>query len=504
MIGRFSAPLRRSAGVLLPLSALPSRGPIGDYGPAAYAFLDWLAKANQRYWQILPLSLPDSHGSPYASPSSLAASWLYVSPEILQRDGLLPGTFRWPTAVTSRARYRQAAAMKWRVVVASFHHFTASASPAQRRSFNDFRRSEQWWLTDYTVYQALKDRQGGLPWWRWPKAWQRPASARAHLDTRLRRRIDIHAYAQWLGWQQWQALRAYAHRRGVRIIGDIPFYVQDDSADVWASRSLFALRANGRPRSVAGVPPDDFNHQGQRWGNPVYAWSIHQRQKFSWWVQRCWRAAELFDLTRLDHFQGLAETYHIPATAQDGRRGVWVPTPGHRLLATILRRLPKMQFIAEDVGHPEPDAEYLRRHYHLPGIRLLPFAWNGLPRNIHHPQFLIENSLYYTSTHDTNTISGWWRHDAKWYERLHLQEFAGSIRRPVSRQLIDLAYASRARVVMVAVQDILGLGAAARFNRPGRRRGNWTWRLRPGQLTRTQAAFLHRLTYRHRRRRQGE
>lgn len=483
----------RAAGVLLPVSALPSAGPIGDFGPAARQFIDWLHRAGQRFWQVLPLTIPDSHGSPYASPSSLAGNWLYINPEELQRQGLLPGSGGFNQHPTSAVRYRATKAQKWAIIRASCAYFERTATPRQRRAWNAFRQDQRWWLTDFTLYQAIKDRFRGQPWWRWPKHWRLPASARAHLDSRLRRRMDIHAYAQWLFWLQWQAIRVYAHRRGVTIIGDMPFYVQDDSVDVWAFRQLFDLRANGRPRVVSGVPPDNFNPRGQRWGSPIFRWASHRREHFAWWVGRCLRAAELYNLTRIDHFQGFAETFHIPSDARDGRRGAWIKTPGHELLRAIFRRLPAKRFIAEDVGHPEPDAEYLRRHYHLPAIRILTFAWNGLPHNMHHPKFLTTDCLYYTSTHDTNTIVGWWRQDAKWYEHLHVREEAGPIRLPLAEHMLRIVYASRAKVAMAAAQDVLGLGGPARLNRPGRRRGNWSWRLRPGQLSPARARLLRRL-----------
>ncbi len=484
---------RRAAGVLLPISALPSPGPIGDLGPAAYTFVDWLVRAGQRYWQILPLSLPDSHGSPYASPSSMAGNWMYVSQHELIRTHLLSPKERPIRSMTAKVIYRQAARVKWQMIRRSWKYFHQHGFADQHRSLVRFRQDNANWLTDFTLYQALKDRRRHQAWWTWPSEWRSPVRARQHLDWRLRRQMDIHAYAQWLFTQQWQRLHDYAHRRRIDLIGDLPFYVQDDSVEVWSRPRLFELDRRGRPRVVSGVPADDFSRTGQRWGNPVYRWSTHRREHFSWWRERLGQLNRRVDVVRLDHFQGFAETYHIPANAPDGRRGTWVKTPGHQLLRTLVRHLPRLRIVAEDIGHPEPDAEYLRHHYGFPGIRLLQFGWSGLPDNMHHLQYVPTNCLYFTSTHDTKTIIAWW-HQAKWYERKHFRDWTGRLPGPIHWQIISVAYHSRAKVAMVPAQDILGQGKAARLNRPGRVRGNWSWRMPSAGLPITLATKFRKLT----------
>lgn len=483
---------RRAAGVFLPISALPSPGLIGDFGPAAYAFVDWLARAGQRYWQILPLAIVDAQGSPYASPSSMAGNCLYLNEQLLQDEDLLPPGRLVRPPVTSGVQYRAAAKIKWRMIRKSWQYFQTHATAKQRQQFVTFRRAEASWLTDFTLYQAIKDRQGHRPWWRWPAKWRRPVHARRHLDRRLRGRMDLQAYAQWLFEQQWQRLHAYARKQGIELIGDLPFYVQDDSVEAWTQPELFDLDRRGLPHEVAGVPPDDFSRTGQRWGNPVYHWAGHQQQGFSWWVERLRRLRRLVDVVRFDHFQGLAETFHIPVKSPDGRQGAWVKTPGHALIKTIIRRNKGLRLVAEDIGHPEPDAESLRRQYHFPGIRLLEFGWSGLPKNFHHPYFVPSDCLYFTSSHDSNTLAGWWP-QSKWWERKHFHEWAGRSSDPIAWQAIRVAYRSRARVIMVPVQDILGLGKEARLNKPGRIRRNWVWRVPAGRLTVSRARRLQRL-----------
>ncbi len=484
---------RRSSGVLLPISALPSSGPIGDFGPAAFAFIDWLAAAGQHYWQILPLLLPDSHGSPYASPSGMAGNWMLISQTKLIEAGLLPPKDFFDGRIAEQVVYRQVARIKWQMIRRSWHHLQAYGTARQHREFIFWRRENADWLLDYTLYQAVKDRHQHQPWWTWQKKWRDPVSARKNLDAGLRRQMDLHAYAQWVFQRQWDQVHRYAKKHRVDIIGDLPFYVQDDSVEVWSQPKLFKLTPSGRPKVVAGVPADVFSRTGQRWGNPVYDWPHHRRQKFSWWQGRVGRLSQWVDVIRFDHFQGFAETFHVSSKARDGQRGQWDKTPGHELLPAILRRVPKLRGVAEDIGHPEPNAEQLRRHYHFPGIRIMQFGWSGLPQNIHHLRYVPEDCIYFTSGHDTNTVVGWWHH-AKWYEHKHFREWAGRLPGPIQWQVISVVMHSRARLAMVAMQDLLGLGQEARLNRPGRVRGNWNWRMPRKALSLSLAGQLRRQT----------
>lgn len=487
---------RRLAGILCPVSSLPSRWGIGDFGPAAYDFVKWLAAAGQKYWQVLPLSIPDSVGSPYASPSSLAGSWLYLSPERLTAVGLLPAAAVPRRRVNGRpVRYRQVEADKKRILWQSFLCFENSLRPAVRSSFAAWRKNNEW-AEEFALFQAIKDQQRGRPWWQWPKKFRKPTTARGHLTKRLRRRQMFHLFLQWQFTEQWGRLRSYAHRRGVKIIGDLPFYAQRDSVEVWTHPELFLLDRGGRPTMVAGTPPDGFNHFGQKWGNPVYRWSAHRRNNFAWWAQRLRVCRTRFDLIRFDHFRGLVSTWHIPARDADARRGRWVASPGRALLQRWRQLFGRLPIVAEDLGHHTPLVSQLRRRFKLDAVRVLLFGWNGLPENFHQPDYLAPDSFYYTSIHDTNTINGWWRDEAEWYERQRLRQYLGGDTSELHWQAIAAVYRNKEHVAMVAVQDVLGLGSAGRINRPGRRRGNWTWRLRPGALTPAMAKRLASLTIR--------
>lgn len=485
----------RLAGIVCPISALPSRWGIGDFGRAAYDFVDWLEAAGQSYWQVLPLTIPDSVGSPYASPSSLAGSWLYLSPESLVQAGLLPAAVvpRRP-ASSPPVLYRRSAAKKKKLLWQSFVVFEQIASPSTLRRYARFVEKNQSWLPDFTLFYALKDRHQGRPWWQWPKKFQHPATARRALDSRLVRRQMFQAYLQWIFSEQWGELKTYAHRHGVRILGDLPFYVQRDSVEVWSHPELFLLDRRRQPQVVAGTPPDNFNPDGQRWGNPVYRWSAHRRTKFSWWTERLAVSLQRFDLVRVDHFRGLVATWHFPARVKS-TRGRWVASPGRELLRTWQKRWPRLPIVAEDLGLSSPAVTTLRRAFRIDCVRVFVFAWNGLPDNFHHPDHLVPDSWYYSSIHDSNTMIGWWRDEAKRYERQHLRDYLGRTTADLTWSAIAAVYRNREHVAMIPVQDVLGLGSTGRFNRPGQERGNWRWRLGPKALTQSMAKKLNRLVH---------
>lgn len=488
--------IRRMSGVVLPVASLPGPFGIGDVGPQAYAFVDWLARAGQRAWQILPLSIPDSTGSPYASLSGEAGNWLLISPEKLEARGLLPRRGIVAPHQAGAIRYRRVFREKWRIIKAAYQHFQVHGDARQHHDFAAFVDQESDWLDDYVLFQALKDRHQQAPWWEWKSVYRKAATARQHLDDRLRLSMDIHAFAQWVWADQWRELHRYARRRGVQLIGDLPFFVRTDSVDVWAHPQLFLLNRHGLPTVVAGVVPDAFSKTGQRWGNPQYHWSAHRRQKFEWWVRRLRVLNERCDWIRFDHFRGLMHTWHIPAAQPDARRGAWVASPGAQLLRTVKRRIPDIRLIAEDLGPEAVGADHLRRTFHIPTIRLMVFGWNGLPNNPHALTAIRPDVVLYTSNHDTDTFAGWWRTEARWYER---RAFRGVMRddESVAQAAVRIAAESSAAIALFPVQDILGLGASARINKPGRRRGNWAWRLREGQLDGQTARQLRRLTMRY-------
>lgn len=486
-------PRRKVSGILLPVSALPGPYGIGDLGPEAFRFIDWLHRAKQHRWQVLPLTIPDSTGSPYASLSGEAGNWLFISPEELQKDNLLPPDFQ-PTRIAGRAvPYRQVMKTKWQLVRASAQYFQRQATARQRQAFQAFRRRQSAWLEDYTLFQALKDRHQQRPWWTWAAGWRKPQLARRNLDAHLQHQMRLHAYAQWLFAQQWDKLHAYAHRQGISIIGDLPFFVRTDSVDVWAHPELFLLNQRGLPSVVAGVPPDYFARDGQRWGNPLYHWTAHRRTNWQWWIERIRRLQGRCDVIRFDHFRGLVHTWHIPPAAANARRGWWVSSPGASLLRTLKKRVPGLDLVVEDLGNGTNNGDQLRRDFHLPTIRVFIFGWNGLPHNPHVVGSITPDTVFNTSNHDTNTVAGWWRDEAKKYERRNLLKRLKKITN-IAWPSIELAWSTPASTVIAPIQDVLGLGSAARFNRPGKQRGNWAWRLNNKQLTGALALRLARLT----------
>ncbi len=482
-----------SSGVLLALTSLPGPFGVGDLGPEAFRFIDWLQVAGQRYWQILPLAIPDGTGSPYASLSSAAGNWLLISPEVLWKDGLLPTKPRPPSRSPSIVSYKSITVAKWKLVRTSYTHFVSHATLVQRRSYAEFQKKSHEWLDDYALFQAVKDRHQQQPWWSWEKQWQSPKEARQYLDRHMEKQLAVHMYAQWLWAEQWSRVRTYAHRHGVQIIGDMPFFIRTDSVDVWANRNLFLLDKHGSPTVVAGVPPDAFSRDGQRWGNPLYNWPAHRRQQYKWWIGRFRRLASRVDVIRFDHFRGLINTWHIPQRAENARTGKWVPSPGFELLRQVKRHVPHLRLIAEDLGPGKAHADGLRRAFHAPTIRLLMFGWNGLPNNPHAPETIANDTVYYTANHDTNTTVGWWRDEAKWYERLHVRERLHQVD-DIAWQSMAVAMQTTSQITIAPMQDILRLGTRGRFNRPGRRRGNWGWRLRTDQVSPVVAKQLRRLT----------
>ncbi|MFO7638431.1 MAG: 4-alpha-glucanotransferase [bacterium] len=472
----------RTAGVLLHVSSLPGPHGIGDFGPAAQAFADWLAAAGFRWWQVLPLNPTDPFygSSPYRSISSNALSPLFISPELLVRDRLLaPGETRPPRFPSARADYPGAS--RWKRDLLDRAVGRALPDPAFRR----FCAAESGWLDDYALFAALKRRFGGVAWTAWPSPQRdREPAALTRAADELGSEVRRHRFVQFLLDRQWRELRRHCHRRGIRIIGDLPMYPDHDSADVWANRHYFKLDRQGLPRFAAGVPPDYFSRTGQLWGNPVYDWRVLVRDGFDWWFNRCARALRLFDVVRLDHFRGLVAYWQVPAGERTAERGRWVRAPGAKLLAALNVEFPDLPFIAEDLGHITPAVERARCRAGLPGMKVAVFGF-GRHRSPHRPDLVPADAVLYSSTHDTNTLRGWLEEEAGPEERRRANE-------PDAGTLLEACLASPAGLVIFPAQDLLGLDARARMNTPGTTSGNWRWRLPAGGLTDALAAELRR------------
>lgn len=488
--------LPRQAGLLLPLASLPGGYGSGDLGPAAYAWVDFLHQAGHRLWQILPFHPTGPGHSPYAAPSVFAGNPLLISPELLQRQGLvtqeeLAGA---PPFAAERVDYARAGAWKERLLRLAFTRFYRQGLPPAYATFVAENRD---WLEDYSLFMALKRHFAGRAWYEWePAVARRDSKALASLRERLAEEVTYQRFVQFVFFQQWRQLKDYAARQGVGIIGDLPLYVAADSSDVWAHPELFALDEGGRPAKVAGVPPDYFSPTGQLWGQPLYNWSRLATDDYRWWRARLAHLLRLVDVVRFDHFRGLVAYWEVPAGAPDARAGRWVPGPGAAFFAALRRQLGDVPIIAEDLGFITPDVEALRRKLGLPGMTVLQFAWTPDARGRYRPPAIAEDTVVYTGTHDNDTTAGWYKQcltaapaEAACAARyLSLTPDMSDL--AVSWRFMECAYASPARTAIVPLQDVLGLDSAARLNIPGTAYGNWEWRCPPGALTPALASRL--------------
>lgn len=461
---------RRRAGVLLHPVSLPGPGEQGRIGAAAHHFLDWLRAGGFTVWQVLPLGPVHADRSPYNTLSSHAGEPALVSRAMAAAEGLGPEA---DDGAPPDADWLDAA----------WARFERDAPAAVRAEWKDFLRTARPWLEDWALFAALREAEGEAPWWTWPT----PLRDREPTALRAARRAHApalarHRYVQFLFHRQWQAVRAAARARGILLFGDLPLFVALDSADVWAHRHLFALDGAGRPLRVAGVPPDYFSEAGQLWGNPLYNWEAMARERFRWWVERVRTQLGRFDLVRIDHFRGLEACWEIPAGARDAREGRWVPVPGERLLERLRRAFGALPLVAEDLGVITPEVDRLRERFCLPGMRVLQFAFGGDAGNPHLPHNHVPGCVVYTGTHDNDTTCGWHAAlDAG--ARAHLEAYLGALAaEPMPWPLVRLALASVARLAVMPMQDLLGLGSEARMNRPGRAEGNWRWRFQWEQV----------------------
>ncbi|MCP3960416.1 MAG: 4-alpha-glucanotransferase [bacterium] len=486
--------MRRSSGILLHPTSLPGRFGIGDLGPEADRFLDWVRDAGAGWWQVLPLTAPDSHGSPYSCPSAFAGNPLLISPELLHRQGLLEDSDLddVPAFPAGRVAFAEVGAWKSRLLRRSWELFGRRATAEQRESLERFRETKRAWLDDWTLFATLKRHHEDRGWWQWDDALRRrepdaiEAARREHGDE-----IDVHAYLQWLFFDQWQRLKDAARERGIRMIGDLPIYVALDSAEVWASPWLFELDDDGRPLAVSGCPPDDYSDTGQLWGNPLYRWDRMAEDGYSWWVARLSAALETSDLVRIDHFRGFAGFWRVPAGDETAENGAWVDGPGMALFDALREALGELPLIAEDLGVITPDVEELRRDAGLPGMKVLQFAF-GAPNSEYLPHRYERDSVVYTGTHDNDTTRGWYRGLDRAAKR-RVRAYSGSGARRVHQALIRLAYTSAADLAVVPMQDVLGLGSEARMNTPAVEGGNWSWRLEESMLDPKAAGRLRSL-----------
>jgi 4-alpha-glucanotransferase len=479
--------LPRCNGIWLPLFSLPSRFGIGDLGPAAYRFVDFLKKSGQRVWQLLPLTptTARSDHSPYHGTSTFAFNPLLISPELLVEEMLLE-----KREITMSFRFPEAN-IDYAVVGRCKRAFLATACRRFQRvpaaeGYPSFCQAQAGWLDDYARFTAFKAYFRGAPWNRWPAAIRhRRSEATTALARHLRDRIERIKIVQYLFHRQLIRLRNYCRANGVVLFGDLPIYVRHDSADTWSRPKLFKLTEDGRPAAVSGVPPDYFSTTGQLWGHPVFRWSNHRRTRYDWWVRRFTHHLDLFDLLRIDHFRGLVAYWEVPAGRRTAAAGRWVAAPAEDFFAELAQRLPRLALIAEDLGWITDDVRRLMQRHGLTGMRVLQFGFSGDPAsNANAPMHVPENCVVYSGTHDNNTVRGWFATEATPLEKMGLAAVIGGWPDPagVARQLIRLTMGSRARLAMVSVPDLLALDRRARINTPGRMKGNWRWRMTPAQF----------------------
>ncbi|HVR39946.1 MAG TPA: 4-alpha-glucanotransferase [Thermoanaerobaculia bacterium] len=482
----------RTAGVLLHPTSLPGCYGIGDLGDELIAFLDWAASAGFKLWQVLPLNPPGFGNSPYGCLSSFAGNPMLVSPQRLLQENLLAAdtVANVPHFSDDRVEFDRVLEWKTRVLHESWKHFNAHATSDQRSALAAFIENERAWLDDFTLFMTIKEHSKGHPWSRWSKRFaRRDAKAITRARNEWRDGIHYHAYVQWLFFSQWSAAREAAHARGIRIVGDVPIYVADDSADVWANPELFFLDDHGNPTVIAGVPPDSFSETGQRWGNPLYRWDVLRETNFRWWIARVRANLRFADVIRLDHFRGFAAYWEIPASEPTAIHGRWMPGPGIALFEAMREALGELPLIAEDLGFITEDVHELRRATGLPGMKILQFGFGGNDSS-HLPHHYEPKTVAYTGTHDNDTARGWFD-TASEAERERARLFLGDGN--IAWLLTRAAYTSVADTAVVPVQDILGLGGEARMNLPGEEKNNWSWRLHPSALTREHAERLRRL-----------
>ncbi len=467
----------RRSGILLHPTSLPGGYGVGDLGDDAYRFIDVLVAMGQQLWQVLPLG-PTAYGdSPYQCFSTFAGNPILISPDRLLANGwLTPSDLRdRPRFADDRVAFSEVLAYKRRLFARAAGRFL-SAPPAD---FETFCRTHASWLDDFALFMALKEAQGGAKWTRWPADLvRRKADALARARRDLADAVRTWQVIQFFFFQQWHALRTYAHEHGIQLFGDVPIFVADDSADVWAHPDQFFLDKNGEPTVVAGVPPDAFSKTGQLWGNPLYRWKVMEKDGFAWWVERIRRTLDLVDIVRIDHFIGFVNYWEIPAGEPTAEHGRWRPGPGPKILQGLQRALGgQLPVVAEDLGLVTKEVEALRNAFTLLGMKVLQFAFGGDAENPYLPHNFAPDCVAYTGTHDNNTTVGWFQ-AASPEERAHAQRYLARSGEDIAFDFIRAVMGSVAETVVVPLQDVLALGSEARMNVPGRPDGNWAWRFR--------------------------
>jgi 4-alpha-glucanotransferase len=483
----------RASGILLHPTSLPSRGGIGDFGPAAYRFVDFLASARQGFWQVLPLGPLGYGNSPYSSTSAFAGNPLLISLERLAERGWIDAAkLDGLSAETGAVEYDQVFAAKMPLLFAAAKNFAATASGRARERFQQFRVENSWWLDDFVLFDALRALYKLESWNRWPRALaHREPAALKKVRQELAAELEVRSALQFAFYEQWRALRRYCSERAIRIAGDVAIFMNYDSADVWTYPHLFRLDENLESEAVAGVPPDFFSKTGQRWGNPLYRWDVMKAEGYTWWIQRLRWATRNCDYVRLDHFRGFDQFWEIPASEPTAVNGRWVDGPRDDLFQKLREALGGLPFFAEDLGYITPAVHALRERLQIPGMAVLQFGFGDAGAHIYLPHRAAEKVIY-TGTHDNDTTVGWWNSGTSEAERNHALAYVGRADDGIHWAFIRAAQDSPSSLSIVPLQDVLGLGSEARMNTPSLHGGNWKWRC-PAELPAELAAKLSAL-----------
>lgn len=475
----------RSSGILLHPTSLPGPDGIGDLGPEAYRWVDFLAEANCNLWQVLPLG-PTGYGdSPYQCFSAFAGNPYLVSSTLLYEAGLLTRNdlAQRPSFPEHAVNYGEVIPWKLYLLQRAFERFTQESPAELTTAFEEFKNQQAFWLDDFALFMALKETHNGAPWDQWEEPLRmRQPQALDRFRALERTRIERIQFAQFLFFHQWQALHNHAHQKGIQIVGDIPIFVAYDSSDVWAHPDLFFLDKAGKPTVVAGVPPDYFSPTGQLWGNPLYRWDVHAAQGYEWWIARVRAALNLVDILRLDHFRGFAGYWEVPAGNPTAEFGRWVPGPGAPFFEALQRALGDLPIIAEDLGKITPDVVELRERFGFPGMKILQFGFEGGPSDPFLPHNYQTNCVAYTGTHDNDTARGWYERAPEKYKDF-ARRYMACPGDAVAWYMIRTIWSSVACFAIAPMQDFLNLGNEARMNYPGRPYGNWAWRMKVSDLS---------------------
>ena len=497
----------RCSGTLLHMTSLPGGHGIGDLGVSAHEFVDFLAAAGQKIWQVLPLN-PTGYGdSPYQCFSAFAGNPLLIDLVDLRDQGLLSekDLTLAPSFSEEHVEYELVIDFKQRMLRKAARIFLVESAQDERHTFDAFCQNNMGWLADYALFMACKGAYNQAVWTDWnPQLGQREPDALQEWQSKLAFEVEFHKFVQFEFFRQWERLKDHCKRCGIRVMGDIPIYVAHDSADVWAHPELFHLDERGLPTVSAGVPPDYFSATGQYWGNPIYRWDVSENSGHRWWIERCRASLKLFDLVRLDHFRGFEAYWEIPAGASTADKGKWVKGPGAEFFQTLQSELKELPFVAENLGVITPEVEALRKRFGFPGMSLLQFAFGNDPQGpTFRPHTYLRELVAYTGGHDNDTTAGWWKssgigESTRTVEDIRKEHeftraYLGFTDEPVNWVFIRTVLASVANIAIIPLQDILGLGSSARMNLPGTVSGNWRWRYRPGALTTDLAEVLRKM-----------